>query len=407
MAFCNAQTENSSPYNYYFSPEFLLGKTAPSNENFPDLRLHKGYYLQFGKHQNQNPDEWAYRLNYPTTGISLGVSDLGNQKKIGYQISLMPFAEFDIFTIKQNPVNLFVGMGAAYFTRKFDKNDNYINRAVSTDLTWSFRLFAYYPFLKTEQIDFRIGAGYFHQSNGHTRFPNNGFNSFLGSVSANFNFDKQEKNKNLTEEKLDFKPTSSYYLMVNAGLGFNSFSDNYNTLKNVYAFDASFGKKFNQTFKVGVGFYYRFYEHYYDYISTNQFLVRDGEEFSNLKNNPVWNASTLGFFISGEMILLNHFALEARVGINFRKPAYAIDWRYNQGWDNTPREIPENWILGEFNSKYKLKKLISSKLGLKYYLISMKENPVNNFYIAASIHTNLGQADFTEFSLGYVYNFQF
>jgi len=83
MAFCNAQTENSSPYNYYFSPEFLLGKTAPSNENFPDLRLHKGYYLQFGKHQNQNPDEWAYRLNYPTTGISLGVSDLGNQKKIG------------------------------------------------------------------------------------------------------------------------------------------------------------------------------------------------------------------------------------------------------------------------------------------------------------------------------------
>lgn len=33
--------------------------------------------------------------------------------------------------------------------------------------------------------------------------------------------------------------------------------------------------------------------------------------------------------------------------------------------------------------------------------------PENNFYIGAHINSNLGQADFSEISLGYIYNLNF
>ena len=105
--------------------------------------------------------------------------------------------------------------------------------------------------------------------------------------------------------------------------------------------------------------------------------------------------------------MLNHIGIDLQIGINLHKPAYKIDWRINQGWDNTPREISETWMLGEYNTKYKLKQLISTRLGLKYYLIGTINKPKHNVYAGCYINANLGQADFAELSLGYVYAFDF
>lgn len=399
----HAQQGDQSGYKHYFSAELLVGKTMAANEFFPDTHPQQGVYLKYGSFNNKDQGEWAYRLNYPKTGIGLGISNLGNPEKIGYQITAMPFAEFDLAAINSHQLSLSTGLGLAYFTKKYDSSENKNNRAVSTDVTWSFRLFFYYPIVETESTEIRLGAGYFHQSNGHSRFPNNGINSFLGSISANFKYNKVSQ----TDKSDEFTRSSSYFIMLNTGCGLNIFSENYNSLKNVYSFELSMGKKINHTFKIGVGFYYNFYQQYYDYISTDQSLVQTGREFSDLKSKPAWNASALGIFVSGEIIFLNHFALEARIGLNLHKPAYGIDWRYNEGWDHAPKELPNDWVLGEYNTKYKFKKLIASKMGLKYYLNSVEKDPVNNFYFAASINANLGQADFSELSLGYVYNFDF
>ena len=42
-------------------------------------------------------------------------------------------------------------------------------------------------------------------------------------------------------------------------------------------------------------------------------------------------------------------------------------------------------------------------MGLKYYIINTKKKPKHNIYLSAHINSNLGQADFSELSLGYVY----
>jgi hypothetical protein len=99
--------------------------------------------------------------------------------------------------------------------------------------------------------------------------------------------------------------------------------------------------------------------------------------------------------------------IDLQLGYNLHKPAYKMEWRINEGWDDTPREISRSWVLGELDGTYKKKYRISSRLGLKYYLIGMEKAPKHNFYVAASLNANLGQADFSELSLGYVQSLNF
>jgi len=385
------------------TPEIMAGVTAEANVNFPDHSFQKQIMLSFGWEHDNTPQEWAQRLKGPRTGIGFGYENFGNKDTLGSALTLMPFIEFNAFRKEKLKVQL--GMGGSYFNKKYDSILNPKNQAVTTDLTWSFRAFINYQFISSEKIDWRVGAGYFHHSNGHTRLANQGYNSFLISLSADIKNNKRDRNFAIIP---DFDRSIYSYFTFRSGYGINAFSKAFNDKKSVYTISAEYGKVLNNTFKLGVGFYYRFYEHYYDYIVNNESLVQDGREFDYYKEHPWRNASNLGLFIKGE-VLLNHFGIDFQLGVNLYKPGYRIDWRINQGWSYVPRVIPEQSgvVLGEFDSKFKKKKLISSHLGLKYYLFGNERAPKNNFFIGMFLNTNLGQADFSEVSVGYVYSFNF
>ena len=104
--------------------------------------------------------------------------------------------------------------------------------------------------------------------------------------------------------------------------------------------------------------------------------------------------------------MLNHIGIDLQLGFNLHKPAYKIDWRINQGWSYIPKEIPPSAVLGEFDTKFRIKHLISTRMGMKYYLVGMDKKPRNNVFLGFHINANGGQADFTELSLGYVYHFK-
>jgi hypothetical protein len=235
---------------------------------------------------------------------------------------------------------------------------------------------------------------------------NQGYNSFLISLSAEIKNPLNNPRIDTANILPSYKRTVYDYYAFRAGLGQNAFALAFNDRKNVYTIAGEYGRVYNNTFKIGIGFYYRFYQHYYDYIEGNESLVQNGREFDYFRSNPWYYASNLGITIHGE-IFLNHFGIDLQLGYNLHKPAYKLDWRINEGWDNTPREISRSWVLGELDGSFKKKHRISSRLGLKYYLIGMEKAPKNNFYIGAHLNANLGQADFTELSLGYVHSFNF
>ena len=317
----------------------MLGFTAESNDNFPDRSLQKQLLLNFGWDHTNNPKEWAQRLKGPKNGVTLGYTDFGNRDSLGSAITVMPFIEFNVFKSKR--LKSQVGMGGSYFTKIYDEIDNPNNQAVSTNITWSFRAFLHYDILRREKVDWRLGLGYFHHSNGHTRLPNQGYNSFLLSVSADIK--SLEKIKEPVQiEKTDYKRRINDYISFYGGYGINVLSLAYNDQRSVYTLSGEYGKVLNGMFKVGIGFYYRFYEHYYDYIVDEEFLVREGEEFDYFTEDPWRYATNFGLHVNGEFIL-NHIGFNVQLGVNLHKPAYAIDWRINQGWDNTPREIPSEF----------------------------------------------------------------
>ncbi len=400
LASQEAPVENKS--NFVFTPEFMLGYTAESNDNFPDRGLQSQLIFNFGWDHSVNPREWARRLKGPKTGISLGYTNFAKDS-LGSAYSLMPFIEFGAFRSRRFKIH--VGMGGSYFTKIYDKIENPLNQAVSTKLSWSFRAYLYYKMLRTTNVDWRMGLGYSHHSNGHTRLPNQGYNSFLVSVSADIKSKKSiDENPDILTS--DFNRRINDYVSFYSGFGINVLSLAYNDKRGVYTISGEYGKVLNGMFRVGIGFYYRFYQHYYDYINDREFLVREGEEFEQLTKNPSWNGSALGLHANGEF-MLNHIGFNVLLGINLHKPAYQIDWRINEGWDNTPREIPPNFQLGEFDSKYKLKKTLATRMGLKYYIFDTSREPVNNLYLGIHINANAGQAEYTDISIGYIYNFNF
>lgn len=388
---------------FTFTPEILLGLTMESNDGFPETKLQKQAILGFGRYHSNNPQQWAQRLKKPKTGLSVGITDFGNIDSLGIALSVIPFIEFKAFG--SNRWKVLTGMGASYFTKKFDPVKNPQNRAVTTDLTWAFRMYLYYQFLSTKNTDWRVGMGYSHHSNGHTRLLNQGYNSFLVSLSADLKNPLQHAENISAETITQYKNSVYDYVAFRGGLGVNVFALAFNDKKGVYTIAGEYGRVYNNTVKVGVGFYYRFYQHYYDYINDNESLVQPGREFDYFRSNPWYYASNLGVTVHGELFL-NHIGIDLQLGFNLHKPAYKIDWQINQGWDNPPREINNGWVLGELNSQYKQKYRISSRLGLKYYLIGMEKAPKNNVYIGAHLNANLGQADFTELSLGYVHRFK-
>ncbi|WP_179315595.1 acyloxyacyl hydrolase [Winogradskyella undariae] len=393
---CYSQTiqkENAS----FLTPEILIGKTLEANTDFPETNLQKNLFLSLGCYNFKPDKEWAARLNYPITGISFGYTDFGNTENIGHAYSILPFIEVSILKRQIDGLNLHLALGGSYMDTQYNIATNGFNKAITTKFNWSFRSFLYYDVAKTKTIDWRFGLGLLHHSNGHSKLPNQGLNSLLASISAKIN--KQQNN--LSDlKKTDFKSKSQTYLSFRFGLGQNVLSKEFNTKKEVYTVSASAGKILNNTFKFGGGFYYRFYEHYYDYIKNNETLVE--EQFPHYTENPYGYATAFGLFATSEL-LIDHIGIELNLGLNIYKPFYKIDWKINQGYDYQDAHNETVDVLGELNWYYKIKRTVSARMGLKYYLWTTNKAPEHNLFVGAHINANLGQADFSELSLGYVY----
>lgn len=397
----NAQEKAEAKEKVFWALGASLGRTFDANMDFPSRGLFSDIELSVGKNNLLSEKEWAYRLRYPKTGVSAAFSDYGNSEELGQSISFLPFIELDAF--KNTSLRLAYGVG--YFNKKFDLVENPFNRGIATEINLSFKALLLYDFYKNPSFTFRSGIGIAHYSNGHNRLPNQGLNTLLFQLSTTLNpTDNLSKEESIQNGRQNFKSSKHYYFSTRSGIGQNVLSRIFNDKKEVYSAAISVGKIVNKTFKLGVGAHYRFYEHYYDYIINNEELIQ--EQFSEFRESPYRHATNFGVFASGEL-LLSHVGLELDIGINFYKPAYQIDWILNDGFtSSTGGENPELVVVyGELNNYFKIKRTVPTRLGMKFYLINTQKTPKHNLYLGAHINANLGQADFTELSLGYVKRF--
>lgn len=376
--------DSNNKDGHFLTSELLIGKTLPSNSFFPKSNIQTAFFMGYGRNNIKNPNEWATWLCHPRTGIYLGVTDFGNTDKLGRSYTLMPYIEYNFSKWGFQKLNLTLGMGGTYLDAKYHPETNEFNRAISTDFAWAAKAFVYYDIFSGNKIDVIVGGGIAHISNGHARIPNKGLNSLLLSITSRVHFDPEKANNVDTFSGKTFDRTLQYYYSIRTGIGQQTFleTENYNTKKEVYVMSVSAGKVYNKVLKVGVGFTYRFYEHYYDYIKEN--------ETTGYIDHPYKNATSFNVFIGAEL-LLSHIGLEWHMGYNLHKPFYKEHWRL-------AKKAEPSWY-------YNIKKAFPGRLGLKLYALNTNKAPKHNFFVGATINSNLGQADFNELSIGYVHRF--
>jgi hypothetical protein len=268
------------------------------------------------------------------------------------------------------------GIGASYFTKTHRQNEQ--NKSIGSHFNWAFQWMYFRTFRLNEDRNLRLGIGYHHSSNGHTQLPNYGLNSAVISMGLT----PKTLNSSLSNQKAIPK-SRKLFLLARSGIGFHELGSTTSPVggvkKLVFSTSLGVGFTFKEHFRWYAGFGTRHYQHYADSIANSP-------ELQDLNVHP-----NNHFFLMGIEYLIYNVGISIEGGINLSKPFY---YHFAEKYENTE------------SIKYTLKKIFPSRMGLKLYMLNTAKKPKHNLYISAHINANFGQADFSEASLGYVYNFQ-
>ena len=141
-----------------FNVEYVLGRTSPANEFFPELKVNQTLSLSVGK-KHFSDEAWVQSLQNPETGILFQYSNYGNNEFVGSSYSLMPYLEIPLFHSKTKRLSLNTAIGASYFNKNYDDGKNWQNKAISTDFTWAYRMFLNYSIFSNTYLDTRASIG--------------------------------------------------------------------------------------------------------------------------------------------------------------------------------------------------------------------------------------------------------
>ncbi|GAA5022816.1 hypothetical protein GCM10011506_00160 [Marivirga lumbricoides] len=371
MSDAKAQEKDSTIDARFIIPELFIGRIVPNHLNYPPAYPRIGAGITYYKQSNSNTSVNRYFRN-PMMGVHASFHYLGNANVFGNEISVLPVIGFPM-----NKGMFQFGLGFSYFTKMY--KDNKLNEAVGSHFTWAFHSFYYRHFLLSSGKTLRMGFGFVHGSNGHTQLPNFGINSAVISIGI---YNKPAILRGI-KDTTDTRNLRRISISTNTGWGFHEFGGTSGPVgggkKAVYSSSLTAGIVFKNQFRWSAGFGIRHYEHFADSIASNPEL-----QALNISPNNY-------YFIMGAEFLIHHVGLSFEGGINLYKPFYEhFAARYES----------KNSI------KYHLRGIFQTRLGIRLYLLNTSKQPRHNLYLAPYLNANLSKADFSELSVGYVYNFR-
>jgi hypothetical protein len=136
--------------------------------------------------QTTGKNDWEKIYNYPSYGLTLLYSTLGNHEVHGSEIAIFPYFNLNIVTRRR--FNLFnqTGLGVGYVTRKFNTRDNFSNVVVGSHINIHFNLKFGVNYELTNRVRFQTGLSFDHFSNSNTREPNIGINYVAGFAGVGY-----------------------------------------------------------------------------------------------------------------------------------------------------------------------------------------------------------------------------
>lgn len=372
--------QDKEPHNaFYAQAEFIGGKLFPMYPKMPRTSFVQGAEFNFGWRVTGRR-EWHQLFNYPRLGLSVIALDLGNNRIYGQQFCLVPTAYFSTSKkfSRKFQTEIKTGLGLSFFNHPYDTIRNPDNYLVSTYVTWQFNVGVSFRAAITPHTYFQFGGSWMHSSNAHAQVPNVGVNNFvLQAGFVEFPFGGQS---NLYDrESIVADKKIRYHFRFGAGWHERGTAFKRTNHKKYPVYTASFyiSRKFWRVMKLNTGFTYRFYQNYFEYIKTTGHY----SSHQRLKSSAfIW------FF--GPEFQLGRFALNLEGGLNLYKPFF------KKYYDDVERGS---------RTEYWTKQLIATRFGFNFYLLDPYRHPRNNVFIGSYVSANMGQAEFLEMNIGYVF----
>jgi len=327
--------------------------------------------------QTNGSKEWHHIFGFPKFGGTLLIGNLGNKEQLGYVIGAFPNFTFNSTNKKWYVPRISLGLGLAYFSKTFSKTDS-INYYIGSHITAMAHAAIYVQPRLNDHFELKAGIAVTHCSNGHYQVPNLGINLpsiFLGLAYHPRTFPSKFERKDIQV------PLSKIRFNIRTGIGIHELARTFGPAGTpkyaIYVTDLFVSKRFGKVSNVQAGLEIKHYNSFYNYIVKNEFFT--GKQ--KLK------ATVFTAFLAHEL-MIGKFSLLTQGGINV----------YNRFYDQ--------YILmykSERGLKSELKKYISTRLGIQYYLFDPKYCTRSNIFIGAYIKANFGQADFTCAQVGFVF----
>jgi hypothetical protein len=156
-------------FNYgYITSEKILKPYL--NDDFSGL-----YELAFSK-ETYGLARWEIVYKYPRKGISFFYSELGNKNLLGSAVGAIPFVAFPLFRDAKFTTWLRTGIGAAYFTEKFNYSGEIPDRGKGNKVNAVFNLSPSFSYNPTHHSTIFAGFSFFHFTNAGVTHPAYFFN---------------------------------------------------------------------------------------------------------------------------------------------------------------------------------------------------------------------------------------
>jgi len=327
-------------------------------------------------HKTLGTKDWHKIYNYPEVAVSVFAANLGNKRQFGYLFGILPNINFDIKEYKNSNLQATFGWGFAYISKPYDSITNDHNILLGSKLNHLAFISLNYRYNITNTFILQFGGAYIHASNGHYQVPNAGMNFASISVGAKKYFSDNQV--------ISYQNSTNYNKKANInlsfGIGIHEFAGTLQPVGTpkyfIYTGSAFLGKNYSKWGEFFIGFSGKYYQSFNNFIVNRQLYSK----------NILLKSSIITLFIGNEF-KFGHFSIFTLGGINIYSP-FIKDFVY------------KNTIQYSINNILELH--LSSKLGMKYYLLNPQTSKFNIF-VAMAIKANFGNADFTELSTGIVF----
>lgn len=288
---------------------FLRGNVLPHTTDLYHLRGHAdGVFVSLLK-QTHGKDEWHSAYNFPDYGAYFEYQNYNNDF-LGKVYAAG--AQYNFYFLKRN-LELKLAQGIGYATNPYDKVTNSKNKAFGSTLMANTNIGLFYKKENIiDKVGLQVGFLFTHFSNGRTKSPNSGINSFLLNIGVNYDFSNTINRKiDTLAIKKNFREPIKYNFVVRTG--FNESPIIGSGQYPFYHIGFFVDKRFNRKSALQLG--------------TELFLTNSFKDFIEYKSNaypelnidPNTDYKRVGVFVGYEMFV-NKISLEAQVGYYIYRP---------------------------------------------------------------------------------------